>query len=54
MAVILCEERALNTHWAGGCVGFRTVLHAVVKRKIPTPAGSRILAIQLVASYVSD
>jgi hypothetical protein len=31
------RERAPGTHWIGGWVGPRTVLEAVVKRKIPSP-----------------
>jgi hypothetical protein len=31
------RERAAGTHWIGGRVGPRTVLDAVVKRKIPSP-----------------
>jgi hypothetical protein len=31
------RERAPRTHWIGGWVGLRTVLGAVVKRKIPSP-----------------
>jgi hypothetical protein len=31
------RKRAPDTHWAGGWVGPRSVLDAVVKRKIPTP-----------------
>jgi len=30
-------ERAALTHWIEGCVGIRTVLDAVVKKKIPIP-----------------
>jgi hypothetical protein len=30
-------ERAPGTHWIGDWVGPRTVLDAVVKRKIPSP-----------------
>jgi hypothetical protein len=30
------KERALGTHWIGGCVGSRAILDAVVKRKIPS------------------
>jgi hypothetical protein len=30
------KERASDTYWIGGCVGPRTVLDAVVKRKIPS------------------
>jgi hypothetical protein len=30
------RERAPGTHWIGGWVGFRAVLDAVVKRKIPS------------------
>jgi len=31
------KERAPGTHWIGGLMGPRTVLGAVVKRKIPNP-----------------
>jgi hypothetical protein len=31
------RERALSTHWIGGCVGLRAGLDTVVKRKIPSP-----------------
>jgi hypothetical protein len=31
------KETAPDTHWIGGWVGPRTVLDAVVKRKIPSP-----------------
>jgi hypothetical protein len=31
------RERAPDTHWIGGWVGFRAVLDTVVKRKIPSP-----------------
>jgi hypothetical protein len=31
------RERAPGTHWVGGWVGPRSVLDAVVKRKIPSP-----------------
>jgi hypothetical protein len=31
------RERAPDTHWIGGWVGPRTVLDAVVKRKITSP-----------------
>jgi hypothetical protein len=34
-------ERAPDTHWRGGWVGPRDGLNAVVKRKIPYPAGTR-------------
>jgi hypothetical protein len=37
------RERAPDTHWIGGWVGPRAVLDAVVKRKIPSPAGNRTL-----------
>jgi hypothetical protein len=30
------KERAPGTHWIGGWVGSRTVLEAVMKRKIPS------------------
>jgi hypothetical protein len=36
-------ERASDTHWIGVWVGPRAVLDAVVKRKIPSPAGNRTL-----------
>jgi hypothetical protein len=31
------KERAPGTHWIGGWVGPRAILHAVVKRKSPSP-----------------
>jgi hypothetical protein len=31
------RETAPGTHWIGGCVGYRAVPDAVVKRKIPSP-----------------
>jgi hypothetical protein len=31
------RERAPRTHWIGGWVGLRTILDAMVKRKIPSP-----------------
>jgi hypothetical protein len=34
---------AAGTHWIGGWMGPRAVLAAVVKRKIPSPAGNRTL-----------
>jgi hypothetical protein len=37
------RERAPSTHWIGGSVGSRFGLDAVVKRKIPAPAGTRTL-----------
>jgi hypothetical protein len=37
------RERVPGTPWIGGCVGPRAVLDAVVKRKIPSPAGNRTL-----------
>jgi hypothetical protein len=37
------RERVPGTHWIGGWVGTRAGLDTVVKRKIPTPAGNRIL-----------
>jgi hypothetical protein len=30
-------QKAPGINWIGGCVGFRAVLDAVVKRKIPSP-----------------
>jgi hypothetical protein len=37
------REGGPGTHWIGGWVGPRAVLDAVVKRKIPSPAGNRTL-----------
>jgi hypothetical protein len=37
------RERTPATHWIGGWVDPRAVLDAVVKRKIPSPAGNRTL-----------
>jgi hypothetical protein len=37
------KEGAPVTHWIGGWVGSKAVLEAVVKRKIPSPAGNRTL-----------
>jgi len=34
------EERALNTHWTAGWVGFRAGLNVMAKR-IPAPAGNQ-------------
>jgi hypothetical protein len=36
------RERAPRTHWIGSWVGTRTVLDAVLQRKIPSSAGNRI------------
>jgi len=33
----ILKERARGTHWIGGWVEPRTILDAVVKRKIPNP-----------------
>jgi hypothetical protein len=35
------RERDPGTHWIGGCVGPRTGLDAVVKKKFPAPAETR-------------
>jgi len=35
------RERAPGTHCIGGCVDHRAGLEAVVKRKIPAPAGNQ-------------
>jgi hypothetical protein len=46
------RERAPDTHWIGGWMGPRTVLDAVVKRKIPSPrreSNHRTLIVQPVA-----
>jgi hypothetical protein len=37
LAALPPRERAPDTHWVGGWVDPRTVLDAVVKRKIPSP-----------------
>jgi hypothetical protein len=37
------RERAPGSDWIGSWVGPRAVLGAVVKRKIPSPAGNRTL-----------
>jgi hypothetical protein len=39
-------ERAHGTHWIGGWVGSGAVLDAVMKRRIPTPAGNRTLELR--------
>jgi hypothetical protein len=31
------RERASDTHWIGGWVGFRGLLDAVVEKEIPSP-----------------
>jgi len=49
--------RAPGTHWIGGWVGPRTVLDAVVKRKIPSPrrqSNPRTLIVQPVAQCYTD
>jgi hypothetical protein len=51
------RERAPGTHWIGGWVGPRTVLDAVVKRKIPSPrreSNPRSLIVQLAAQRYTD
>jgi hypothetical protein len=37
------KEGVPGTHWIGSWVGPRVVLKAVVRRKIPSPAGNRTL-----------
>jgi hypothetical protein len=49
--------RAPGTHWIRGWVGPRTVLNAVVKRKIPSPrreSNPRTLIVQPVAQRYTD
>jgi hypothetical protein len=51
------RERAPGTHWIGGWVGPRTVLDAVVKRKIPSPrleSNFRTPIVQFVAQRYTD
>jgi hypothetical protein len=51
------RERALCTDWIGGWVGPRTVLDAVVKRKIPSPrreSKPRTPIVQPVAQRYTD
>jgi hypothetical protein len=51
------RERAPGTHWIGGWVGPRTVLDAVMKRKIPSPrreSKPRTPIVQPVAQRYTD
>jgi hypothetical protein len=51
------RERAPGTHWIGGWVGPKTVLDAVVKRKIPSPrreSNPRTPIVQPVAQCYTD
>jgi hypothetical protein len=48
------KERAPGTHWIGGWMGPRTVLDAVVKKKIPAPAGNRTPIVQPVAHHYTN
>jgi hypothetical protein len=51
------RERVPGTHWIEGWVGFRAVLDAVVKRKIPSPrreSNPRTLIVQPVAQRYTD
>jgi hypothetical protein len=51
------RERALGTHWIGGCVSPRAVLDAVLKRKIPSPlreSNPRTPIVQPVAQRYTD
>jgi hypothetical protein len=51
------RERAHGTHWIGGWVNPRTVLDAVVKRKIPSPrreSKPRTPIVQPVAQRYTD
>jgi hypothetical protein len=51
------RERAPGTHWIGGWVGPRTVLDAVVKRKIPSlhrESNPRTSIVQPIASRYTD
>jgi hypothetical protein len=52
-AALTPKERAPGNHWIGGWVGTRAVLDAVVKRKIPAPAGIRTPIVQpVIQRYV--
>jgi hypothetical protein len=46
------RKRAPATHWIGGCVGPRTVLDAVVKRKIPRPHRESNLRTPIIVSFI--
>jgi hypothetical protein len=49
------REGAPGTHWIGGWVGLRAGLDAVVKKKFPTPTGTRTPIIQPIAQrYTSE
>jgi hypothetical protein len=51
------RERAPGTHWIGGWVGPRSVLDAVVKRKIPNPfreSNPRIPIVQPIAQRYTE
>jgi hypothetical protein len=51
------RERSPGTHWIGGWVGPRTVLDAVVKRKIPSlrrESNSRTPVVQPVAQRYTN
>jgi hypothetical protein len=53
----LPPESAPNTHWIGDWMGHRTVLDAVVKRKIPSPrreSKPRTPIVQPVAQRYTD
>jgi hypothetical protein len=56
-AALSPRERAPGTHWVGGWVISRTVLDAVVKRKIPSPrreSNPRAPIVQPVAQRYTD
>jgi hypothetical protein len=48
------REGAPGTHWTGGWVGLRAVLDAVVKKKIPCPAGNRTLQPSAIPAELSQ
>jgi hypothetical protein len=51
------KERAPGTHWIGGSVGPRAVLHAVAKKKIPSlrlESNPRTLIVQPLAQRYTD
>jgi hypothetical protein len=51
------KERATGTHWIGGWMGPRTVLDAVVRRKIPSlrrESNPRTPIVQPVAQCYTD
>jgi hypothetical protein len=48
------KERAPNTHWIGGWVGFRAGLEAVEQKKVSCPAGNLTPSVQTAARHYTD